>query len=151
MGSQLKVVIFHWRPFFKIQKHPSVLQENCLSVWQVLQLCGNALSDHLSTWELHFSSCSLVLCANPMAGDDPWVADKIISVVVSAKAWAAGDLCRLSPDCYFVPSATLLTELSGFWSASLFPATLAAWKLQQGSLFTSHAIHRKRGRRGFIQ
>lgn len=85
-----------------------------------------------------------------MAGDDPWVAHKIMSVAVSAKAWATEDLCRLSPDCYFVPVVTLLAELSGFWSAAFSLLPQAAWRLQPRSLFTSHAIHSERRKPGCI-
>lgn len=84
------------------------------------------------------SSSSLILCFKSMTGDDPRIVDEIISVTVSARAWASGDLCRLSPDCYFVPSVTLLTALSS--SAAFFPAAPAARKLQRGRPFTSHAV-----------
>lgn len=94
------------------------------------------------------SSYSLILRVKSVTGDDPRVVDEIISVTVSAKAWASGDLCRLSPDCYFLPSVTLLTELSS--SAAFFPAASAAWKLQRGRLFTSHAIHEESEKPGCI-
>lgn len=93
--------------------------------------CRNAKCDHISSRKLHFSYYSLILCAKAVVVDDPRVADK--TVVVSAWAWALGDLRRLSSDCYFIPT---VAELSGFWSAVPFSSASSRTpvKLQQGSL-----------------